>query len=59
MTRTAKSDRDFSADPPTGDGENFAGLLANSEILDAFDETVRRRFGQIISAAVARDAKRR
>ena len=59
MTRAQKSDRDFSADAPAADGESLAGLLGQSEVLDAFDETIRRRFGQTISAAVARTTKRR
>ena len=58
MTRAQKSDRDFSADAPTANSEN-PGLLDQSEVLDAFDETIRLRFGQMISAAVARTSKRR
>ena len=59
MTRAQKSDRDFSADAPADDGENLARLLNQSEALDAFDDTIRLRFGQMISAAVARTSKRR
>ena len=59
MTPAQKSDRDFSADAPASDRENLAGLLDQSEVLDAFDETIRLRFGQMISAAVARTKKRR
>jgi len=59
MTRAQESDRDFSADAPMTDGENLAGLLDQSEVLDAFDETIRLRFGQMISAAAVRTAKRR
>ena len=59
MTRAQKSDRDFSADAPAADGENLAGLLDQSEVLDAFDDAIRLRFGQVISAAVSRTTKRR
>lgn len=59
MARSQKSDRDFSADAPAADGENLAGLLDQSEVLDAFDAAIRLRFGQTISAAVARTTKRR
>ena len=59
MTRTQKSERDFSAEGPTGDGENLTRLLDHSEVLDAFDETIRLRFGHMISTAAARTAKRR
>jgi hypothetical protein len=52
MARTQNSDRDFSAEASTADGENLAGLLDQSEVLDAFDEAIRIRFGRMISAAV-------
>jgi hypothetical protein len=60
MTRVAgKSDRDFSADPPGADAESPAWLIAHSEIAELFDATARRRFGQLISAAVLKSAKQR
>jgi hypothetical protein len=60
MTRSpSKSDRNFSADPPAGDAGSLADLLDQSEILEAFDETIRLRFGRMISAAAAKPAKRR
>lgn len=59
MTRSPlKSDRDFCADSPTGEAESLAGLLDQSAILEVFDETIRLRFGQMISAAAAKSAKR-
>jgi hypothetical protein len=52
------SDRDFPADPTAYD-EGAAGVIARSAVLEPFDEAVRLRFGQIISVAAARPAKRR
>ena len=58
----SESDRDVSADPPTGDDAGsltgLRDLLGQSEILEVFDETIRRRFGQMISAAAVKSAKR-
>ena len=59
MNRAQESDRVVSADAPMADCENVPGLLDQSEVLDAFDETIRLRFGRMISAAVARTPKRR
>ena len=59
MIRSPKPDRDFSADAPMVDGKNLAALLAQCEVLDAFDEAIRLRFGHMISAAVTRATKRR
>ena len=59
MIRAHKSDRDFSADAPAADGGDLAALLDQSEVLDAFDDAIRLRFNQMISAAVARTTKRR
>jgi hypothetical protein len=56
-----QSDRDFSADPPSnqGDAENFAHLLGQSEIPELFDDAIRLRFGKMISAAVLQQGKRK
>jgi hypothetical protein len=55
-----KSDRNVSATPTSeaADAESLARLLDQNEILEAFDEAIRRRFGQMISAAVLKPAKR-
>ena len=55
-----KSDRNFSAETPsnTDDRESLARLLEQSEIAELFDAVARRRFGQMISAAVRKPAKR-
>jgi hypothetical protein len=55
-----KSDRNYSADTPsTIDArESLARLLEQSEIAELFDTAARRRFGQMISAAVLKPAKR-
>jgi hypothetical protein len=61
MTRTSdRSDRSFSADQPTGadDAESLARLMEQSEIAELFDVVARRRFGQMISAAVLEPVKR-
>jgi len=61
MSSTAdKSVRNFSADTPahTDDCESLARLLEQSEIAELFDAAARRRFGQMISAAVLKPVKR-
>ena len=56
-----QSDRNFSADTQrnTDNAESLARLMEQSEIVELFDEAVRRRFGQWISDAVLKSAKRR
>jgi hypothetical protein len=62
MARDPKqSDRDVSADAPsdTDSGQSLAHLMmAQSEVAELFDELARRRFGQMISAAVLKPTKR-
>jgi hypothetical protein len=60
MARDPKqSDRDVSADALSkDDGQSLVPLLEQSEILELFDAVARRRFGQIISAARLKPAKR-
>ena len=61
MARDPKqSDRDVSADDPsnTDNGQSPARLLEQSEILELYDEAARRRFGEWISAARLKSAKR-
>jgi hypothetical protein len=62
--RRDKSDRDVSAGPPTDarpddDAEAPARWLEQSEALETFDETTKRRFGKVISTAVLKPRKRR
>jgi hypothetical protein len=62
MTRSLSTGgRDLPADPPTGtgDAESLVRLLNQCEILEVFDEAIRLRFGQMISAAALKSAKRR
>jgi hypothetical protein len=55
MARTPPrdSDRDFPPDPDargkTGNAEKPERLLADSETLEPFDDSIRARFGRIIS----------
>lgn len=61
MARDPKqSDRDVSADTrsDTDNGQSLAHLMAQSEVAELFDELARRRFGQMISAAVLKPVKR-
>jgi hypothetical protein len=60
MARDPKqSDHDVSADALSkDDGQSLVPLLEQSEILELFDAVARRRFGQIISAARLKPAKR-
>ena len=55
-----QSDRNFSADTQsnTDDAESLAGLMEQSEVAELFDEAARRRFGQWISNAALKSAKR-
>ena len=55
-----QSDRNFSADTQsnTDDAQSLARLMEQSEIAELFDEAARRRFGQWISNAVLKAAKR-
>ena len=53
-----KSDWNFSADTPNTEDKGLARLLEQSEILEAFDDAIRLRFGRIISAAVLKPTKR-
>ena len=41
------------------DAESLSRLLVQGDIAEAFDEIARRRFGQMISAAALKPAKRR
>ena len=62
MTRVqAQSDRNFSADAPSNadDVESLRRLLAQNEIVELFDSTARRRFGELISSAILKSASRR
>jgi hypothetical protein len=60
MARDPKqSDCDVAADGPSiNDNGRLARLMGQSEILELFDAVARRRFGQIISAARLKPAKR-
>ena len=55
-----QSDRNFSADTQsnTDEAESLACLMEQSEIAELFDEAARRRFGQWISNAALKSAKR-
>jgi hypothetical protein len=55
-----QSDRNFSARTPdgAGDPESLAHLLDQSEIIPLFDETIRLRFGKLITAAVLKSKRR-
>ena len=57
----AQSDRNFSADVPRkpGDTESLWRLLDQTELLEAFDEAARRRFGKMISDAAVGTGKHR
>jgi hypothetical protein len=57
-----KPDRDLKASPPT-EVEAEAAIVARppdpGELLQPFDEAIKHRFGQMISAAVQKSAKSR
>jgi len=55
-----QSDRNFSADTQsnTDDAQSLARLMEQSEIAELFDKAARRRFGQWISDAALKSAKR-
>jgi hypothetical protein len=54
-----QSDRNFSADTPIHMEDGcLARLLEQGEIAELFDAAARRRFGQIISTAALKPAKR-
>jgi hypothetical protein len=55
-----QSDRNFSADTQsnTDEAESLACLMEQSEIAELFDEAARSRFGQWISNAALKSAKR-
>ena len=57
----AQSDGNFSADAPRkpGDPESLRRLLDQTELLEAFDEAARRRFGKMISDAAVGTGKHR
>ncbi len=52
-----QSDCDFSADSP--DSVESLVRVDQVELLEAFDDAIRARFGMFISAAVLKPAKRR
>ena len=56
-----KSDRGLSADPPIEARADDAEALRQSEKPEPelYDETIQRRFGKVISAAVVKPRKRR
>ena len=57
----AQSDGNFSAGAPRkpGDTESLGRLLDQTELLEAFDEAARRRFGKMISDAAVGTGKHR
>jgi len=65
MARSPRdSDRDFPtrsgrARDKTGDAEEAARLIANSETLETFDTSIRARFGRIISSMAIRQKRSR
>jgi hypothetical protein len=56
MARVQQSDCDVSADSPDSEGLVCVNQV---ELLEAFDDVIRARFGVFISAAVLKPAKRR
>jgi hypothetical protein len=52
------SDRDFPPDPNTRDTEDPAWITAHIEALETFDDTIRARFGRVISSIVTKQKRR-
>jgi hypothetical protein len=51
------SDRDFP--PPPDDREESAKLIAKSETLETYDDSIRARFGRLISSIATKRRRSR
>ena len=55
---TDDSDRDVPADPNTPHTDDPAWITAHIEVLETFDDTIRARFGRVISSIAIKPKRR-
>lgn len=54
MVRTPPRDSDRDFPPPPDDREEPARLIAKSETLETYDDSIRARFGRLISSMASK-----